>query len=58
MVIINTKPNTNKRNILKPDTKIIVIHVNVNKKVCPRSGWLIKNIKIKNKTKKEYKYFL
>ena len=38
IVIINTKPNIDNIGILKPDTNIIVIQVNVNNKVCPRSG--------------------
>ena len=34
--------------MLKPDTKIMVTQADVNNKVCPRSGWLIKNITIIN----------
>jgi len=43
-------------NILKPEIKIIVIHVETINKVCPRSGWLIRNAEIRSKIKKEYKY--
>ena len=53
IVIKNTIPNINNTIILKPDTKIIVIHVSVNKNVWPKSGWLIKIEAIKSKIKKE-----
>ena len=44
--------------MLNPETKIMVIQLKVNNKLCPRSGWLIKKVIIKSKIKKEYKYLL
>ena len=58
MVLKNIKPNINNTNMLNPETKIIVTQADINNKVCPKSGWLTRNITIRNKTKKEYKYLL
>ena len=38
IVITKTIPNINNTIILKPDTKIMVIQVSVNKNVWPKSG--------------------
>ena len=50
--------NIVKIDILNPETKIIVIKVETNNKVCPRSGWFIKKSIIINSTAKEYRYLL
>ena len=41
-----------------PETKTKVSQTIVISNVCPKSGWLTRNITIRNKTKKEYKYLL
>ena len=55
-MLINNKPRTDNIIILKPDAKIIVTQADINNNDCPRSGWLIKNITMRSKTKNEYKY--
>ena len=52
------KPKTVKIIILNPETKIIVIQDEINNKLCPKSGWLIKSDITKNNIKKENKYLL
>ena len=47
------KIKKNKINILKPEVNIIVNHVDVINKVCPKSGWFINNITISSKISSE-----
>ena len=47
-----------KLKVLNPEIKIIVTQVEVNNRVCPRSGWLIRNSTIINNTRNEYKCLL
>ena len=51
-------PKNIKKIILNPDTKTIVSQININKSVCPRSGWFTKKKIIANKIKNEKKYLL
>ena len=56
--VITVNPKKIKKNILKPDTNIIIIQEKINNKHCPISGWLISNATEIKRSKKEYKYLL
>ena len=50
MKLRTINPKIVKINILNPEANIIVIHDAINNKACPRSGWLINKITIKERT--------